>query len=141
MRMQYWEANGVRVLDDCYNANEDSMIAALETLCDLPLQGRRVAVLGDMAELGAHSAEAHAAVGKHAAKLKIGQLFTVGKNSTVTAKAARDAGLTRVIEFADGEAAVRAVKNFLKPGDVVLLKASRSSRLERIAETLKAEKN
>jgi hypothetical protein len=48
--------------------------------------------------------------------------------------------LTRVIEFADVEAAVRAVKNFLKPGDVVLLKASRSSRLERIAETLKAEK-
>ena len=141
MRMQYWEANGVRVLDDCYNANEDSMIAALETLCDLPLQGRRVAVLGDMAELGIHSDVAHAAVGKHAAKLKIGQLFTVGKNSAVTAKAARDAGLTRVIEFADVEAAVRAVKNFLKPGDVVLLKASRSSRLERIAETLKAEKN
>jgi len=52
MRLQYWEANGVRVLDDCYNANEDSMRAALETLCELPLQGRRVAVLGDMAELG-----------------------------------------------------------------------------------------
>jgi UDP-N-acetylmuramoyl-tripeptide--D-alanyl-D-alanine ligase len=141
MRMQFWEANGVRVLDDCYNANEDSMRAALETLCDLPLQGRRVAVLGDMAELGAHSAVAHAEVGRHAAELKIGQLFTVGKNSAVTAKAAREAGLTRVIEFADVEAAVRAVKNFLKTGDVVLLKASRSSRLERIAETLKAEKN
>ena len=141
MRMQFWEANGVRVLDDCYNANADSMIAALETLCDLPLQGRRVAVLGDMAELGAHSEVAHAEVGRRAAELKIGQLFTVGKNSTATAKAARDAGLTRVIEFADVEAAVRAVKNFLKPGDVVLLKASRSSRLERIAETLKAEKN
>jgi hypothetical protein len=53
MRMQYWEANGVRVLDDAYNANTDSMIAALETLCDLPLQGRRVAVLGDMGEQGA----------------------------------------------------------------------------------------
>jgi UDP-N-acetylmuramoyl-tripeptide--D-alanyl-D-alanine ligase len=141
MRMQFWEANGVRVLDDCYNANADSMIAALETLCDLPLQGRRVAVLGDMAELGAHSEPAHAEVGRRAAELKIGQLFTVGKNSAATAQAARAAGLTRVIEFADVEAAVRAVKNFLKPGDVVLLKASRSSRLERIAETLKAEKN
>src|ERR1039458_10037176 len=126
MRMQFWEANGVRVLDDAYNANADSMLAALETLCDLPLQGRRVAVLGDMAELGAHSEVAHAEVGRRAAELKIGQLFTVGKNSTATAKAARDAGLTRVIEFADVEAAVRAVKNFLKPGDVVLLKASRS---------------
>jgi UDP-N-acetylmuramoyl-tripeptide--D-alanyl-D-alanine ligase len=141
MRMQFWEAGGVRVLDDCYNANEDSMRAALETLCDLPLQGRRVAVLGEMAELGAHTEAAHVEIGKFAAKLKIGQLFTVGKNSAATAKAARDGGLTRVIEFADVEAAVRAVKNFLKPGDVVLLKASRSSRLERIAETLRAEKS
>jgi UDP-N-acetylmuramoyl-tripeptide--D-alanyl-D-alanine ligase len=141
MRMQFWEANGVRVLDDCYNANADSMRAALETLCELPLQGRRVAVLGDMAELGTHTEEAHVEIGRRAGELKIGQLFTVGKNSAATAQAARDAGLTRVIEFADVEAAVRAVKNFLKPGDVVLLKASRSSRLERIAETLKAGKN
>jgi UDP-N-acetylmuramoyl-tripeptide--D-alanyl-D-alanine ligase len=141
MRLQFWEANGVRVLDDCYNANADSMRAALETLCDLPLQGRRVAVLGDMAELGAHSEAAHAAVGRRAAELKIGQLFAVGKMSAATAKAARDGGLARVIEFENVEAAVNAVKKFLKPGDVVLLKASRSARLERIAETLKAEKN
>jgi len=140
MRMQFWESGGVRVLEDCYNANADSMAAALETLCDLPLQGRRVAVLGDMAELGAQSEAAHAEIGRRAAELKIGQLFTVGKNSAVTARAARDAGLTRVIEFPDVESAVRAVKNFLKTGDVVLLKASRSSRLERIAETLRTEK-
>ena len=89
--------------------------------------------------LRAHSEAAHAEVGKHAAELGIGQLFTVGKMSAATAKAARDAGLARVIEFADVEAAVRAVKNFLKPGDVVLLKASRASRLERIAATLKSE--
>ena len=141
MRLQFWEAHGVRVLDDAYNANADSTIAALETLCDLPLQGRRVAVLGDMGELGTYSEAAHQEVGKRAAKLGIGQLFTVGKMSAATAQAARDAGLTRVIEFADVEAAVRAVKNFLKPGDVVLLKASRASRLERIAETLKMEKS
>jgi UDP-N-acetylmuramoyl-tripeptide--D-alanyl-D-alanine ligase len=141
MRMQFWEAGGVRVLDDCYNANADSMRAALETLCELPLQGRRVAVLGDMAELGAQTGAAHAEIGRRAAELKIGQLFTVGKNSAATAQAAREAGLTRVIEFADVEAAVRAVKNFLKPGDVVLLKASRSSRLEQIAETLRAAKS
>jgi UDP-N-acetylmuramoyl-tripeptide--D-alanyl-D-alanine ligase len=140
MRMQFWEASGVRVLDDAYNANADSMRAALETLCGLPLQGRRVAVLGDMAELGAQTEPAHAEIGKYCAELQIGQLFTVGKNSAATAKAAREAGLLRVIEFVDVEAAMKALKNFLKPGDVVLLKASRSSRLERIAETLKAEK-
>ena len=86
MRLQFWEAGGVRVLDDAYNANADSTLAALETLCDLPLQGRRVAVLGDMAELGAHSEAAHAEVGRRAAELGIGQLFAVGKMAPVTAR-------------------------------------------------------
>jgi UDP-N-acetylmuramoyl-tripeptide--D-alanyl-D-alanine ligase len=141
MRMQFWEANGVRVLDDAYNANADSMIAALETLCDLPLQGRRVAILGDMGELGTHSESAHAEVGRHVARLGIGQLFAIGRMAKVTAQSAREAGLTRVIEFADVDSAMVAVKKFLKTGDVVLLKASRVARLERIAETLKTEKN
>lgn len=141
MRMQFWEAGGVRVLDDAYNANADSMVAALETLCALPLQGRRVAVLGDMAELGAQSEAAHAEIGRRAAELGIGQLFAVGRMAPVIAAAARAAGLSRVIEFADVEAAKSAVKSFLKAGDVVLLKASRASRLERIAETLKPEQS
>jgi UDP-N-acetylmuramoyl-tripeptide--D-alanyl-D-alanine ligase len=140
MRLNFWEANGVRVLDDSYNANADSTIAALETLCGLPLQGRRVAVLGDMAELGVHSAAAHAEVGRRAAELKIGQLFAVGQMAAVTAQAARDAGLMRVLEFAEVGAAMNVVKGFLKPGDVVLLKASRAARLERIAEMLRVEK-
>ena len=139
MRMEFWEAGGVRVLNDAYNANADSTVAALETLCDLPLQGRRVAVLGDMAELGGQSEAAHAEVGRRAAELGIGQLFAVGKMAPVMAAAARKAGLSRVIEYADVEAAKSAVKNFLKAGDVVLLKASRASRLERIAESLKSE--
>jgi UDP-N-acetylmuramoyl-tripeptide--D-alanyl-D-alanine ligase len=141
MRMQFWEAGGVRVLDDAYNANADSTVAALETLCTLPLHGRRVAVLGDMAELGAQSEAAHAEVGRRAAELGIGQLFAIGRMAPVMAAAARKAGLSRVIEFADVEAAKNAVKTFLKSGDVVLLKASRASRLERIAEILKSEQS
>lgn len=141
MRLQYWEANGVRVLNDAYNANADSMLAALQTLCELPLQGRRVAVLGDMNELGAHREAAHREVGRRAAEMGVGQLFAVGKMAGVTAAAARAAGLARVIEFPDVEAAMRAVKSFLKAGDVVLFKASRSCQLERIAETLKVDKN
>ena len=141
MRLQYWEANGVRILNDAYNANADSMLAALQTLCDLPLQGRRVAVLGDMNELGAHAEAAHREVGQRAAELGIGQLFAVGKMAGVTAGAARQAGLARVIEFADVDAAIGPVKSFLKAGDVVLFKASRGCQLERIAETLKIAKN
>jgi UDP-N-acetylmuramoyl-tripeptide--D-alanyl-D-alanine ligase len=139
MRLQLWELNGVRVLDDAYNANADSMIAALETLQELPCRGRRVAVLGDMAELGAHSESAHEEVGRRAAELGVGQLFAVGKMAPVLARGARGAGLNRVIEFADVEAAAAAVKQFVRTGDVLLLKASRATRLERVAEGLRGE--
>ncbi len=138
MRMQLYETHGMRVLDDAYNANADSMSAALETLTELPCKGRRVAVLGDMAELGAQSESAHAEVGRRAAELGVGQLFAVGKMAPVMAQAARQAGLNRVIEFSDVETAATALKSFLKTGDVVLLKASRATRIERIAEVLKA---
>jgi len=137
MRLQLYEHNGVRVLDDAYNANADSMLAALQTLTELPCKGRKVAVLGDMAELGEHTEAAHREIGRRAAELGIGQLFVVGKMAAVTAQAARQAGLGRVMEFPDVEAAAGIVKNFLKSGDLVLLKASRSSRLERLTEQLR----
>jgi len=137
MRMQLWEANGVRVLDDAYNANADSMLAALQTLQDMPCKGRRVAVLGDMAELGSHSEEAHLEVGRRVAESGVGQLFAIGKMAAVIAKAAREAGLNRVFEFLDAESAALAVKSFVKAGDVVLVKASRAARLERISEALR----
>jgi UDP-N-acetylmuramoyl-tripeptide--D-alanyl-D-alanine ligase len=139
MRLQVWELNGVRVLDDAYNANTDSVLAALETLHDLPCRGRRVAVLGDMAELGQHTESAHLEVGRRAAEFGVEQLFAIGRMASVMARAAREAGLNRVLEFQDVEPAAAAVKQFLKPGDVLLLKASRSSRLERIAELLRGE--
>jgi UDP-N-acetylmuramoyl-tripeptide--D-alanyl-D-alanine ligase len=138
MRLELWECGGVRLLDDAYNANADSVVAALQTLQELPCKGRRVAVLGDMAELGAHSEAAHEEIGRRAAELAVGQLFTVGKMAPVMARAARDAGLNRVLEFADVETAAAAVKSFVKSGDVVLLKASRATRLERIGELLRA---
>jgi UDP-N-acetylmuramoyl-tripeptide--D-alanyl-D-alanine ligase len=140
MRLELWEHNGVRVLDDAYNANADSMVVALQALQELPCKGRRVAVLGDMAELGAHNQAAHEEVGRRAAELGIGQLFAVGTMAPVMARAARDAGLTRVFEFADVETAATAVKRFVRHGDVVLLKASRVARLERIGEALRGRK-
>jgi UDP-N-acetylmuramoyl-tripeptide--D-alanyl-D-alanine ligase len=139
MRLQLWELNGVRVLDDCYNANADSMIAALQTLEELPCKGRRVAVLGDMAEQGAHSQAAHEEVGRRVAELGIGQLFAVGKMAPVMARAAREAGLNRIMEFADVDTAAAAVKSFLKNGDLALLKASRSMRLERVGDLLRGK--
>ena len=137
MRLQVWELGGVRVLDDAYNANADSMMMALRTLQEFPCKGRKVAVLGDMAELGRHSEAAHEEVGRHAAQLGIDQLFALGKMAPVVARGARQGGLHRVLEFADVEAAAQALKSFLKTGDCLLLKASRATRLERITEHLR----
>jgi len=139
MRLQLCQPGGIRVLDDAYNANADSMLAALQTLRDLPCAGRRVAVLGDMAELGETSRAAHAEVGQRAAEFNLDTLFAVGRQAGEIASAARDGGLQTVVEIPEVETAVRAVREFAKPGDVVLIKASRSMRLERISEALKTK--
>jgi UDP-N-acetylmuramoyl-tripeptide--D-alanyl-D-alanine ligase len=136
MRLQLCHAGGVRVLDDAYNANADSMLAALETLRALPCPGRRVAVLGDMAELGESSRPAHAEVGRRAAELGLDQLFAVGTRAAEMAAAARGGGLRNVVEFLDVDRAAQAVNDFARPGDAVLVKASRAMRLERITATL-----
>jgi UDP-N-acetylmuramoyl-tripeptide--D-alanyl-D-alanine ligase len=139
MRLQLWEAHGVRVLDDSYNANADSMLAALQTLHDLPCAGRRVAVLGDMAELGPHTAEAHREVGRRCAELGVNRLVAVGKYARETVQAARAAGLNDVSELADVSSAVAGVKQLARPGDLVLLKASRATGLEQVGEALRAK--
>lgn len=137
MRLQLWEVNGVRVLDDAYNANADSMLAALQTLHDLPCAGRRVAVLGDMAELGAHSIAAHVEVGRRTAELGVNHLFAVGKMAAHLARAARAAGLSEVTEISEVASAGETVLRELRSGDLVLLKASRSARLERVGEVIR----
>jgi UDP-N-acetylmuramoyl-tripeptide--D-alanyl-D-alanine ligase len=139
MRLQLCQPGGIRVLDDAYNANADSMVAALQTLSDLPCSGRRVAVLGDMAELGESSRAAHAEVGQRAAEFHLDQLFTVGQQAGEIATAARRGGLQTVVEIPEVETAVSAVREFARPGDVVLIKASRAMRLERITEGLRTK--
>jgi UDP-N-acetylmuramoyl-tripeptide--D-alanyl-D-alanine ligase len=137
LRMQVWEAGGVRVIEDCYNANADSMAAALAALGELPCLGRRIAVLGDMAELGPHAAEAHAEAGGKAAAVGVDVLVAVGRMAAVTASAARDRGLSEVSEHAGFESAAAEVRRRVRAGDVVLLKASRVARLERLGAALR----
>lgn len=141
MRMHLWEVNGISVLDDAYNANADSMIAALQTLRELECEGRRIVVLGDMAELGTHSAAAHEEVGRCVTESDVAYFFAVGKMASVMAQAARSQGLNGVEEFTDVETAANAVKNFVRTGDLVLLKASRAARLERVAEALRSKQS
>lgn len=137
MRLQVWEARGVRVLDDAYNANADSMLAALEVLREYPCRGRRVAVLGDMAELGPGAAAAHREVGRRCGDAGVDRLVAVGRWAAETARAAREAGVVEVLEFDGVPAAAAGVARLADPGDVVLLKASRSTGLERLGEALR----
>lgn len=137
MRLQVWEARGVRVLDDAYNANADSMLAALEVLREYPCRGRRVAVLGDMAELGAEAAAAHREVGRRCGQAGVDRLVAVGRWAAETARAAREAGVGEVLEFDGVLAAAAGAARLADPGDVVLLKASRSTGLERLGEALR----
>ncbi len=132
-RLNVREVAGIRILDDTYNANADSMLAALQTLSDLPCAGRRVAVLGDMAELGRHSETAHAEVGRAAARLGIDAVFAVGRWSVLTAESA---GTDRACAFPGVELAAPALLHYLRAGDAVLVKASRSSRLERLVDVI-----
>ncbi len=134
-RLQWTEQAGVRLLDDTYNANADSMLAALQTLSDLPCAGRRVAILGDMAELGSHAGEAHREVGAAAGRLGLDVLVAIGRHSELTREAA--AGTKTRLSFPDVESALPAVRDLLRNGDTVLAKASRSSRLERVIEALR----
>jgi len=137
MRLQLWRVNGVRLLDDSYNANPDSMRAALQVTRELANGGRCIAVLGEMAELGEKSAAAHAELGQEAARLGVDHLLAVGGTARAVVEAARAAGLAHARECPDWECAAAAVKRLALPGDLVLVKASRVARLERLVEELK----
>jgi UDP-N-acetylmuramoyl-tripeptide--D-alanyl-D-alanine ligase len=140
MRLEFSVAGGVRILDDSYNANADSMRAALETLRDFPCHGQRMAVLGDMAELGDHARAAHVEIGQFALECKVEHLFTLGEMASITAEAARRAGVKLVQEFADVASAAEGLRKVVRPDDIVLLKASRVAGLERIRRLLEQEK-
>ncbi|MHB1307045.1 MAG: UDP-N-acetylmuramoyl-tripeptide--D-alanyl-D-alanine ligase [Limisphaerales bacterium] len=141
-RLQWRRIGGLRVLDDCYNANADSALAALETLAALPVAGRRLAVFGEMSELGSTAESAHAEVGVAAARHGLSALICVGAFSGVMADAARSQGLANAQVAKGAEEALAAVLE-LRAGDedVLLVKASRSAQLERLIEALATRNN
>jgi UDP-N-acetylmuramoyl-tripeptide--D-alanyl-D-alanine ligase len=122
--------DGVVVINDCYNANPMSMRAALDDLAGA--SGRRVAVLGDMLELGPDAERYHAEIGSHAAALEIDVLVTVGDLAVAMA----DAFGGEVYSVADAAEAAALLPELLDPGDTVLVKASRGIGLEVVAEAL-----
>ncbi|HMQ33570.1 MAG TPA: UDP-N-acetylmuramoyl-tripeptide--D-alanyl-D-alanine ligase [Chloroflexaceae bacterium] len=127
---------GVTLIDDTYNAAPASTLAALDLLAGLP--GRRIAVLGDMLELGAAEEAGHRDVGRRAAEVAAA-LVAVGGRAAWIAEAARAAGLPaeRVVACPTNEAALAALRTLLRPGDYVLIKGSRGMEMERIVAALR----
>ena len=127
---------GWHVVKDYYNASPASVEAALESLGDFEITGRRFAVLGDMLELGALEESLHRQVGVAAARAGLAGLFTVGERGRWIGEAAAEEGVA-VEHAADAAAAAELLKQILRPGDLVLIKGSRLMRLEQVYEALK----
>ena len=136
-RSRLLAAHGVTILDDCYNANPGSMAAALATLGTLAGPGRRVAVLGDMLELGEAEAREHRALGERAARLSdLAAFFGPRSAAAFGAASASGLGEGRAAHFTDVEPLLAWLRPRLRPGDTVLVKGSRGMRLERVVEAL-----
>lgn len=125
------------VIDDCYNANPNSVAAGIDSLALLPAS-RRVCILGDMRELGEGAALAHYETGAHAAEKGIDAVFTCGELAEGIAAGAEDAGCGNVVHFGTKEELISFLPQLIFPGDAVLVKASHSMEFERIVEALKA---
>jgi len=140
MRMEQMMIGGVTILNDAYNANPASMRAALEVLSQTSPRGRRVAVLGDMRELGREELKAHREVGRWVARSNLNLLVTVGSLALEIAREARENGfpVQNIISCPDAVQSADQLKDIIRPGDALLLKASRAVRLEDILPVLSA---
>ena len=132
-RLQRRSIREIVFLDDTYNANPDSMEAALATLRALPGSGHRIAVLGRMGELGDYAAEGYRRTGLAAGRLA-DILITVGSEASAIADAAREAGMSRIHEVDEPASAARMLGSLAKPNDIVLVKGSRSARMESVLQ-------
>ncbi len=128
-------AAGVTVINDAYNANPESMRAALKALAAMSAGRRSIAVLGQMAELGPDSTAQHEALGRHAGHQGVSVLIAVGEDArAIVTGAAAEASFAGESEWVpDTAAAVARLAELLRPGDVVLVKGSRSAAMEQVA--------
>lgn len=140
MRQRIKTVGNITFIEDCYNASPDSQKAALNSLCTVA-NGRKIAVLGDMLELGSYTETAHRTVGEYAAEKKIDMLYTFGESSKYTADSAKKYGLNNVFEFTEKESLANALLAELRDGDTVIFKASRGVRLEEVFNIIYEKKD
>lgn len=141
MRSQVSVYRGIKLIIDCYNANPASMTAAVQLLAHVKAKGKKIAILGDMLELGPNATRMHEDVGEFVARQGIDQLIACGPLAQHIAKGARAAGQnpSSIMKVSDAHVAASAIKGIAKPGDVVLIKASRGMRLELVVDALQGQ--
>ena len=128
--------NNIKVINDSYNASYDSMKAALEVMQNSEAP-RKIAILGDMLELGEYSKELHEKVGEQVVKNKIDVLITIGKNAKNISNKARELGMDKIYAFDNVNEAILKIEKIIKSKDLVLLKASNSMNFSKILDELK----
>lgn len=137
LRQKIEIVNGATFIEDCYNASPDSVKAAINVLSNMK-DKRKIAVLGDMLELGVYSQKAHEDLGKYLVFKNIDILFTYGEKSRFIAKEANKNGMNakNIHSFIDKDEISKALKSTIKEGDAVLFKASRGMKLENVINNL-----
>ena len=140
MRLNIVKANGLKVINDAYNSSPQSVKAALDVLEELNAD-RRIAVLGDMLELGDWSAQAHLDTGKQAAGMRLDYIVTVGSRAAGIAKGAVEAGFNpeRASAFQSNAEALQYLLKIIQKNDAILVKGSRGIKMEEIVNSLTAE--
>ena len=130
--------NGVHMIDDTYNANPDSMKAALAALSRMAAAGRRIFVAGDMLELGTQAPQFHNEVGALAARSRIHRLYARGEYAAALATGAQKQGMLPADTITGSrEEIIADLKDWLQPGDWVLVKGSRGMAMEKVVQGLK----
>lgn len=136
MRLAVEEYNGITIINDCYNASPDSIKAALGVLADTD-EKRKVAILGDVLEMGDFAKDAHYNLGKVVKESGVDLLITAGENMKYLAQGAKDNGVENIVSFDKTLEVCNYVKDEIKSGDAVLIKASRGMHFEEIYNTIK----
>ena len=136
MRMEIRKAAGFKIVSDCYNANPSSTRMALQTIGHMDIRGSRIAVLGDMLELGKASKDLHKEIGALVPEMNFDLLLAVGKDAQEFVKGARAAGMAQAYHFDSVQEVIEFLGDVVSEGDVVLVKGSRGMHMEQVVDAL-----
>jgi len=133
-----FELDGIKIIDDTYNSNPSSLKAAVEMLMEMPVEGKRWLVLGDMLELGSESKKLHEEAGVMCGRAGVDGLVTIGEDTVELnrAAAAQRKAPRRISHFLDPKKLAGFLNDLIEPGDCILVKGSRGMRMEQVIEEL-----